>query len=418
MPPAPALVPVPGDLRWTTAPPTETAAIWPCTRASSPPAVAREHVSGALLGVGRYSTICSLDGDGQEPALEIHKARAGASTTGRAFPEGVALIAGSGSAARPPPSKRLASAGGQRPARVAPQGRDLLQRLRPEDDCCYVFALPYFDHMHRYLPCWWHMAGRRSTVDVAHAAACYGSGYANLGRAAVGAYDLVGVMWLIRRRKEGAPCSSEREGWSLGGKLRTPSGLNHWGGSWWTGGPQRAGDVLGPVSHPVDHVRSGPWRGCLIAFSGPSLAGDDPARLRDDRSRPPVFMLGRATALSATSGLSTAAQRSRCSTTARSGFGSAGIAALTFWRAAAPALRTAPTLTLHGRSTGSGVVAPVEGLAPEPVLRLVDVEVGAVEGQERHPPEGERRSCPRARSGTRGRQTARLAAWMSQRLRT
>ena len=28
------------------------------------------------------------------------------------------------------------------------------------------------------------------------------SNYANLGRALVGVYDLVGVMWLIRRRKK------------------------------------------------------------------------------------------------------------------------------------------------------------------------------------------------------------------------
>ena len=34
-----------------------------------------------------------------------------------------------------------------------------------------------------------------------------------------------------------------------------------------------------------------------------------------------------------------------------------------------------------------GVIAPVERLAPEPVLRVVDVEIGAVEGQQRHPPQ-------------------------------
>jgi dolichol-phosphate mannosyltransferase len=40
-------------------------------------------------------------------------------------------------------------------------------------------------------------------VDVAHAPRHAGrSNYANLGRALVGIHDLVGVAWLIRRRKK------------------------------------------------------------------------------------------------------------------------------------------------------------------------------------------------------------------------
>jgi dolichol-phosphate mannosyltransferase len=39
--------------------------------------------------------------------------------------------------------------------------------------------------------------------DVAHAARHAGrSNYSNLARAVVGTYDLVGVMWLIKRRKK------------------------------------------------------------------------------------------------------------------------------------------------------------------------------------------------------------------------
>ena len=65
-------------------------------------------------------------------------------------------------------------------------------------------TLPYFDHMHRYLPA---IVGRDGWttlhVDVAHAERHAGkSKYANLGRAMVGFSDLNGVMWLIRRRKK------------------------------------------------------------------------------------------------------------------------------------------------------------------------------------------------------------------------
>ena len=64
-----------------------------------------------------------------------------------------------------------------------------------------------------------------------------------------------------------------------------------------------------------------------------------------------------------------------------------------------------------------GVVAPVEGLAPEPVLRVVDEEVGAVEGQERQPPEGDEGDAGEAEARSRAPQAGRLAAWISQRLR-
>ena len=68
-------------------------------------------------------------------------------------------------------------------------------------------TLPYFDHMHRYLPALVGRDGWRTLhVDVAHAPRHAGrSNYANLGRALVGVSDLVGVMWLIRRRKKARP---------------------------------------------------------------------------------------------------------------------------------------------------------------------------------------------------------------------
>lgn len=64
-------------------------------------------------------------------------------------------------------------------------------------------ALPYFDHMHRYLPALILRAGGRlECVDVNHRPRHSGrSNYATLDRLGVGIADLMGVMWLKRRNK-------------------------------------------------------------------------------------------------------------------------------------------------------------------------------------------------------------------------
>ena len=61
--------------------------------------------------------------------------------------------------------------------------------------------LPYFDHMHRYLPALVQRAGWRTlSVPVRHRARTTGvSKYGNLQRALVGLRDLRGVAWLIAR---------------------------------------------------------------------------------------------------------------------------------------------------------------------------------------------------------------------------
>ena len=75
-----------------------------------------------------------------------------------------------------------------------------LKLIRRED----FLGLPYFDHMHRYLPALFGRDGWGVLhVDVAHAERHAGrSNYANLGRALVGVSDLIGVAWLIKRRKK------------------------------------------------------------------------------------------------------------------------------------------------------------------------------------------------------------------------
>ncbi len=152
--------------------------------------------------VARGSVICTLDGDGQNPPGEIPKLVA--HLRGHEFPEGVALIAGQRVGRRDTLSKRWAS-------KAANAIRSGLLRDGTRDTGCGLklfrrdafLDLPYFDHMHRYLPALFARDGWGVLhQDVAHAERHAGrSNYANLSRAMVGAYDLVGVSWLIRRRK-------------------------------------------------------------------------------------------------------------------------------------------------------------------------------------------------------------------------
>nr|MCU0854116.1 dolichol-phosphate mannosyltransferase [Paracoccaceae bacterium] len=68
-------------------------------------------------------------------------------------------------------------------------------------------TMPYFDHMHRYLPALFKRDGWEvALVDVSHRPRGGGrSNYTNIQRALVGVADLLGVMWLIRRRKKAEP---------------------------------------------------------------------------------------------------------------------------------------------------------------------------------------------------------------------
>ncbi len=67
-------------------------------------------------------------------------------------------------------------------------------------------GLPYFDHMHRYLPALMQRAGWKTlSVPVNHRPRGAGvSKYNNLQRAWVGLSDLRGVAWLIKRSKRTA----------------------------------------------------------------------------------------------------------------------------------------------------------------------------------------------------------------------
>lgn len=147
--------------------------------------------------------IATLDGDGQNDPADIPNllaARADASTD-------IKLFAGWRVNRQDSGSKRWAS-------KVANAIRSRLLRDDTPDTGCGIklferdafLDLPYFDHMHRYLPALMQRAGWKTvSVPVNHRARGAGvSKYNNLNRALVGIADLRGVAWLIRRAKRTA----------------------------------------------------------------------------------------------------------------------------------------------------------------------------------------------------------------------
>ena len=157
----------------------------------------------------RAQIILTLDGDGQNPPIELPKLAAPllADATGR-----IGLVAGQRVGRQDTWSKKTAS-------RMANQLRGWLLRDGTRDTGCGLkgfrreafLALPYFDHMHRYLPALFVRDGWQIVhVDVTHRARGAGrSNYSNLQRAIVGVPDLLGVVWLARRRKKARPLDPE-----------------------------------------------------------------------------------------------------------------------------------------------------------------------------------------------------------------
>lgn len=153
----------------------------------------------------RAPFICTLDGDGQNPPEELPKLAAPLlnDTTGK-----IGLVAGQRVGRQDTWSKRFAS-------RFANRLRGWILQDGTRDTGCGLKAfrreafldLPYFDHMHRYLPALFTRDGWQvAHVDVSHRARGAGrSNYSNIQRALVGIVDLAGVAWLLRRRKKARP---------------------------------------------------------------------------------------------------------------------------------------------------------------------------------------------------------------------
>lgn len=147
--------------------------------------------------------IATLDGDGQNDPADIPKLLAKRD----AAPAEVKLFAGWRVNRQDSGSKRWAS-------KWANAIRSRMLRDATPDTGCGIklferaafLELPYFDHMHRYLPALMQRAGWQTvSVPVNHRHRTSGvSKYTNLGRALVGVRDLLGVSWLISRSRRTA----------------------------------------------------------------------------------------------------------------------------------------------------------------------------------------------------------------------
>ena len=148
----------------------------------------------------RAPWVATLDGDGQNDPADLPRLLAARDA---AAPD-VKLLTGWRVTRRDTAAKRWAS----RAANAI--RRRLLRDDTPDTGCgTKLFEreafldLPYFDHMHRYLPALMQRAGWRTmSLPVNHRArGCGTSNYDNLSRAIAGLRDLRGVAWLIRRSR-------------------------------------------------------------------------------------------------------------------------------------------------------------------------------------------------------------------------
>ena len=151
----------------------------------------------------RGAWIATLDGDGQNDPADIPKLLA-ARDAGEAV---VKCYAGWRVDRRDDALKRMSS-------RVANAVRSRILRDATPDTGCGLklfereafLELPYFDHMHRFLPALFQRAGWQvRSVPVNHRPRTRGvSKYGMWNRLWVGIVDLRGVGWLIRRAKRTA----------------------------------------------------------------------------------------------------------------------------------------------------------------------------------------------------------------------
>ena len=150
----------------------------------------------------RGRVIGTLDGDGQnDPAdlPDLYRALTRADA-----PEGLKMVMGRRASRKDTAWKKFGS-------RFANNIRKRLLKDDCDDSGCGIkvmtreafLSLPYFDHMHRYMPALMNAEGYAvEFMDVNHRERGAGvSKYTNFGRLWAALSDLRGVMWLIRRRR-------------------------------------------------------------------------------------------------------------------------------------------------------------------------------------------------------------------------
>jgi dolichol-phosphate mannosyltransferase len=152
------------------------------------------------IRAARAGCIATLDGDGQNDPGDIPRLWEALKQLQRDY--GRAMVAGYRKSRKDTGWRRFSS-------RVANAVRGgLLKDNTPDTGCgLKVFsrdlflALPYFDHMHRFLPALIQRAGGKViSVEVNHRSRLRGtSKYGTWQRLWVGIVDMFGVMWLQRR---------------------------------------------------------------------------------------------------------------------------------------------------------------------------------------------------------------------------
>lgn len=161
----------------------------------------RGQSAGVWTGVkrARGEWIATLDGDGQNDPADLPAMWARLADEPR--PD---MVAGHRVVRRDTASKKIAS-------RLANRIRSSLLKDETPNSGCGIkifrrdlfLELPYFDHMHRFLPALARRHGARViSVAVNHRPRGAGrSNYTNFGRLKAGLLDLIGVWWLIRRAR-------------------------------------------------------------------------------------------------------------------------------------------------------------------------------------------------------------------------
>lgn len=144
--------------------------------------------------------IITLDGDGQNDPADIPQLYKLYEKNHAANPK--LMVVGQRKVRHDSTSRRLASrfANGLRGYLLKDNTRDTGCSLKLFQRKDYL-SLPYFNHMHRFLPALMRREGVRLLhTDVAHRPRQHGvSKYSNFSRALVGISDLLGVLWLQKR---------------------------------------------------------------------------------------------------------------------------------------------------------------------------------------------------------------------------
>jgi dolichol-phosphate mannosyltransferase len=157
-------------------------------------------VRTGVLGA-RGAIVVTLDGDGQNDPADaprlVDRLAAG--------PQALALVGGERVKRQDSWSKRYAS-------RFANGVRQKLLKDNATDTGCGLkvfrreafLRLPYFDHLHRYLPAMMMREGYETAFEPVHhrARETGASKYTNFGRLKASFSDLVGVMWLQSRARQ------------------------------------------------------------------------------------------------------------------------------------------------------------------------------------------------------------------------